>query len=501
MSRSKELEELLGEHAAREARADEGGGPARQARQTRLGRWNARERIAALVDAGSFVELGRHVLHRATYTSELLAANRHPGDGVVCGLASCDGRPVAVVAHDPTILRGAVGLAGAKKVCRLLDLAKERRAPIVWLSDSDGARIDEGTDAIDAYGEIIRRTVLLNGIVPQITLACGLCVGAAAYTAALTDWVGMVEGQSWMFITGAKVTRKMTGEEVEIDDLGGPRMHAKTTGQCHAIFADERSGIAWVKDLLAALHRVDAKDAIERPTPELETIVPVADRRAYDMRKVVTSLFDAGSAIELSRDYAPNMLTVLARLGGAPVAVLANQPMVLGGCIDVDASRKGSKFITWAGLMKLPIVTLVDVPGYLPGKRQEQGGIIPIGAQLLTAYGTARVPQLCLIVRKCFGGATVMSFTADVRLALPTGRVSPMGADASFEVSAGPLPTDATAEQRAVREQQLAAWRKEHDHAWAPAQTGYVDAVVAPADARHALARALARLTARAPSP
>lgn len=493
-----ELERLLAEHAARETRADEGGGRARQARQARLGRLTARERIAALLDEGTFVELGRHVLHRTGHDSEPMAANRHPGDGIVCGLGAIAGREVAVIAHDPTVMRGAVGLAGAKKVCRALDLAERRGLPVITLADSDGARFEEGNDSIDAYGEILRRTIRLRGRVPQITLACGLCVGAAAYTATLNDWVAMVDGQSFMFITGPKVTRKMMGEEVSIEELGGAGMHAKITGACHAVVPDERAGIAWVKRLLAALTPEPPPgappDPIERKTAEIASLVPLASRRAYDMRKIVASVFDEGSAFELHAAFAANLLTVLARLGGAPVAVVASQPMVQGGCLDVDASRKGAHFVTWAGQRGLPVVTLVDVPGYMPGKRQEQGGIIPHGATLLTAYGNADVPQLCLIVRKCFGGATVLSFAADVRLALPTARVGPMGADAALEVSLGPLPPDADEETRARHESRRAAWLAEHDHAWAAAETGYVDQVVAPEDARASLGRALARL-------
>jgi acetyl-CoA carboxylase carboxyltransferase component len=488
--------DLLAELERREQRVDEGGGRARLDRHRRLGRLGARERIAALVDEGSFVELGRHVLHRVPEAeSESLAANRHPGDGMVAGLATIAGRAVAIYAHDPTVLRGAVGLAGAQKVSRLLDLAIERRLAVIALADSDGVRVEEGTDAIDAYGEIIRRTVKLRGQVPQLTLVCGLCVGAAAYCAALTDVVAMVKGQSFLFITGPKVTKVATGEDVDIAELGGAEMHARATGACHAVLDDETSALAWLKQLVGALApEATREDPADRETPELAKIVPTGARRAYDMKKVLGAVFDAGSLFELSAAFAPNLITALARLDGRAVAVVASQPMVLAGCLDVDASRKGAAFIRFASANGLPVITFVDVPGYLPGKKQEEGGIVVHGATLLDAYGSANVPLLCLVVRKSYGGASVLSFAAQVRLALPTARVAPMGADATLEVVLGAELPDAGEPERAAREQKRISWLKKHDHAWAAAESGYLDQVVAPADARHSLATALRRL-------
>ena len=491
------LQELLAEVAAHDARAEEGGGRARQDRQRRLGRLTARERIEKLLDAGSFVELERHVLHRHAHASEQLAVNLHPGDGVIAGLGTIAGRPVAIYAHDPTVLRGALGREGARKVCRVLDLAAERRAPVITLADSDGVRVEEGTDAIDAYGEVLRRVIRLKGQVPQLTLITGLCVGAAAYTATLTDCVAMIEGQSWLFITGPKVTKAVTGEEVSLDELGGPQLHGKRTGACHAVLKDEAAGLQWLKDVLAALKpHAKTDDLSERETPELGTLVPTEPKRAYDMRKVLAAVFDAGSVLELSPAHAQNLVTAFARLGGRAVAVVASNPLHLAGCLDIDASRKGAAFVTWANQLKLPIVTLVDVPGYLPGKKQEEGGIIPHGATLLTAYGNATVPTICLIVRKCFGGATVLSFSAQVRLALPTARVGPMGADATLEVVLGPEPTDADEATKAARAAKRDAFLAAHDHAWAAAESGYVDRVIAFEGARRELSRWAAQVPA-----
>jgi acetyl-CoA carboxylase carboxyltransferase component len=491
----KPYSDLLRELAERDERADEGGGRARQSRHRRLGRLTAQERIAGLLDPGSFVELGRHILHRHEQASDALASNRHPGDGLLCGVGTVEGRAVGVYAHDPTVLRGALGHAASRKLCRVLDLCRDRALPVVALVDSDGVRVDEGVDAIGAYGDVIHRTVLLKGKVPQLTLVHGLCVGAAAYNATLTDAVGMVAKQSYMFITGPRVTKVVTGEEVELDQLGGPELHAKKTGACHAILEDERAGFAWIRQLLRfdQLPRVEADDSASRPTPELEKLIPTASRRGYDVRKLLQTVFDKESLLELSPLFAPNLVTAFARLGGRAVAIVASQPMHLAGSLDIDASRKGASFVTWAGQLKLPILTFVDVPGYLPGVKQESGGIIPHGATLLTAYALANVPRICLVVRKSYGGASVLSFSAQLRLALPTARVGPMGADAAAEVILGPKPEDPEGQEAYQRKRE--AWIAQHDHAWAAAESGYIDRIIAPSDVRSALHSALVTLS------
>jgi propionyl-CoA carboxylase beta chain len=305
----------------------------------------------------------------------------------------------------------------------------------------------------------------------------------------------MVAGQSYLFITGPKVTKVVTGEDVTLDDLGGAAMHAKKTGAVHAVLPDERAGIAWVKQVLGYLgSRGPAPDAAQRATAELDALVPQEPRRAYDMRKLLAVAADRESLLELSPQFAPNLITALGRMAGRAVAFVASQPMHLAGCLDIDASRKGAAFVTWANANRLPIITLVDVPGYLPGRRQEEGGIIPHGATLLTAYGNATVPLICLVVRKSFGGASVLSFGADVRLALPTARVGPMGADATLEVVLGPESPEATDAERAAREQRKADFLARHDHAWAPAEAGYLDRVIEPAAVRRELCLALDRL-------
>ena len=492
-------QKLLARAAAEEERVEQGGGKARQARQTRLGRLNARERIAALVDDGSFLEMSRYVAHQHASRSELLANNQHPGDGLICGLARVDGRPIAVYAHDPTVLRGALGHAASLKLCRLMDVAGEKRIPLVAFADCDGVRIDEGTFAIEAYGDVIRRTIALRSEIAQLTLVSGLCVGAAAYNAVLTDFVGMVKEQSFMFITGAKVTQAMTGEVVDIADLGGSEMHATKTGSCHARVDDEREGIAWVRRMLGYLSLLEAcEEPVDAEVPALASIIPTDPRRGYDMGKVIDGLVDRDSATELSSEYGRSLLTVLARLGGRSVAIVASQPRHRAGCLDIESSRKGAHFVRWAARRGMPVITLVDVPGYLPGLTQETGGILPFGAELLEAYGTATTPQISVVIRKSYGGANVLSFHAHYRLALPTAEVAPMGAEAATQVAFPPMPSAGSdaelAEAKAVRMKFRDDWRALYGDVWTAAREGYFDRVVAAAELRRELWRALDHL-------
>lgn len=483
---SDDPDELRERFDAEQARADAGGGVARQRRQERLGRGTARGRIAALVDDDSFLELERHVEHRRG------GALVPPGDGLVAGIARIDGTPVAVYAHDPTVFRGALGHAASRKLCRLMDRAGAESWPIVALADCDGVRVDEGTDAVDAYGEVIDRRIRLRGQVPQLTLVCGLCVGAAAYDAALTDFVGMVRGQSFMFITGAKLTEVVTGQRVSIEDLGGPEMHATKTGACHAVLPDEAAGFDWVRSMLAAL---EVRTSQEPSGDGIDAAIPRDPRRGYDGRIVIDGLVDAGSFLELSADFARNLVTGLARLDGKPVALLASQPQHRAGCLDIDSSRKGAHFVRYASARGLPLLTLIDVPGYWPGKEQEQGGILPFGAELLDAYGRANVPRIAVVLRKSYGGANVLSYAADLRFALPTAAVAPMGVDAAERLLLAPVSDDADGETKARAEAERAAfrenWAHEHGDAWAAARSGYFDQVVAPEALRDVLTQSI----------
>lgn len=489
------LAELLKALREKEQSVDAGGGHARQARQKRLGRLNARERLSLLVDAGSFEELGRYTKSRHT-ESPRIAATHAAGDGIICGLATIDQRTVAVYAHDPTVLRGTLGKAGADNLCRLLDLAFEKKLPVIALVDCEGVRVEEGVDALNGVAGVISRTIRLRGHVPQLTLVCGLAVGVAAYTAVLTDAVAMVHGQSFMFVTGGKVTEVVTGERSDIDELGGPLMHARVSGACHEIVSDERAGFTWLKTLLGVTRgSAHAGRAPLGDIREMDALIPAEPRRAYDVRKVLTTLADAGSVLELKSIYAPNLVTAFARLGGRPVGVVASQTMQLAGCLDVKASKKGAAFVKWVSALGLPLVTLVDVPGYLPGKAQEEDGILSEGAELLIAYAESRVPKVAVVLRKSYGGASVLSFAADVRLALPFARVDTMGADASFEVVFGPEFEGATPAQQAERTAAKKQWSESRDSVWASAEQGYLDAIVEPAQLRTRLCRVLDRLT------
>lgn len=487
-------EEAREGHAEVEARVESGGGPARMARQARLGRLSARERIAQLLDEDSFQELGRYVRHDQRQ-SKRLAANRHLGDGVVCGWGRVAGRRVAVYAHDVTILRGSLGAAGAKKLCRLLAEALAQRVPVVALMDSDGARILEAMDAVQSNGSYLERVARLRRQVPQITVAFGLCVGSAAYAAALTDVVAMIRDRSFMFVTGPKITEVATREKVEIEDLGGDAFHARLTGQCHARVDDDAAALAWTQRALGYLEpEVSSADDPRRSTPELAELIPTDARRAYDARGVVAALFDQGSVEELAPEFAPNLLCGLARLDGRAVAYLASQPLKTSGVLDVDASLKGSRHIRLARCWGLPVVTLVDVPGYLPGRKQEAAGLLPHGAEMIAAYAELETPSVCLVLRKSYGGASVMSFQADVRLALPDAVVAPTGVDAVVEMELGPEPEGASPEVLAARAELRAAWLERNGNVWGAAEAGFLDQVVSPADARSALTRALRSL-------
>lgn len=477
-------------HLVEEARADDGGGKARQERQRKLGRLTARDRLGVLFDGGRFDELQRHLTHRGE------GAERTPGDGVITALGEVDGRPVAAFAHDVTVRRGALGVDGASKVVRLYERALQLKIPVVGLHDSDGVRVDEGPSAIGGYGEIIRACIEASGAVPQIAVVCGLCVGAAAYSASLSDVVIMVDEWGFMFITGGKVTRAITGEDVAVEELGGARMHATVTGAAHVVAADDRAAIEKSRRILSFLpsHAFaevprTASDDNDCKTPQLWDLIPESRRKVYDVIPVIKALMDHGSLEPWSETYARNLWTGFARLAGQSIGVLASQPRHKGGALDVDAARKGARFVQLCSAFGLPLVTLADVPGFLPGKVQEQGGILLHGAQLLSAYGAADVPRVSVVLGKSYGGASVLSYTGDVVLALPTARYDVVGVDAAAEIV--PHLEGLTPEQAAERR---AKFLQERDRAHAAAEAGLVDRVVLPENLREELVRTLRAL-------
>lgn len=477
------------------ARVEAGGGRARQERQRRLGRMTARERVAALLDADSpLVEIGRHTRHAHAAMDPRLAASQPPGDGVICGVGQLDGRAVAVCAHDPTVHQGAVGEAGARKLCRLLELAEAQRMPVITLADSEGARIAEGVHAISAWTEVMRLTTRHRLRAPHLTVVLGLCVGATAYDAALGDWVGMVEDQSFMCVTGPSVTQAVTGEAIELAALGGAAMHAATTGCSHATLPDEHEALLWARRVLAYTSRplVRAEDDPWRACDEVLAHFPDNPRRAYNARKVLRPILDEGLWLELSREYAPSVLTGLARLGGRSVAVVASQPGARMGCLDIDASRKIEPLLRYANTHRLPVITLVDTSGFMPGLEQERGGVLREGARLLRAYAELDVPTISVTLRKSYGGANVLASASQLRLAWPGAEIAPMGEEGAARVAFGPPREDGADEE--ARAAFRASWRQTHGDAWLAAERGFFDEVIHPAQTRASLWRALLAL-------
>ena len=434
----------LAELASRDARAFLGGGEERLARHRAQGKLTARERIDALLDPGSFVEIGRFVTHRVTEFG--MDAQRVPGDGVVTGHGRIEGRTVFVYAQDFTVLGGSLGAAHAEKIVRVMDHALRTGAPVIGLCDSGGARIQEGVESLAGYADLFLKNTLASGVVPQISCIMGPCAGGAVYSPAITDFVFMVEGTSYMFITGPDVIRTVTHEEVTKEALGGASTHASKSGVCHYVAADDASCLLAVRELLSYLHannaedppRLPSDDDPEREIPELDTLVPREPDQPYDMVELVRRVVDDGRLFLIHEEYAKNIITGFARIGGAPVGIVANQPLVLAGVLDIDASIKAARFVRFCDCFNIPIVTWVDVPGFLPGVDQEHRGIIVHGAKLLYAFAEATVPKLTVITRKAYGGAyDVMSskhIRADVNLAFPTAEIAVMGPEGAVNI-------------------------------------------------------------------
>lgn len=488
-----ELDALLARHTSESQRIDAAGGRAVQARQQRLGRMLARQRVEALLDAGSFVEIGRHHMTSISTDDPRAAASPPPpGDGIICGMGTLEGHTIAVCAHDPTVLRGAVGAAGARKLIQLLKLAIQQRVPLITLADSDGARIAEGVDAISGWSEVMGLTVKHRKLAPHLTAAMGLCVGAVAYNAMLADLLVMVEPHSFMFITGPSVTQTVTGEPCDIEALGGARLHADITGAAQAAVPDEPAAIDWIKRALryTLSPALPCDDDPLRATPRLLKDIPAAPRRAYDMRKVLAEVFDVGSLFELSETFGSSLITALGRLGGRSVMILASQPMQRSGCLDIDSSKKGARALEYANTHKLPVLTLVDTSGYMPGLQQERGGILIEGARLLRAYAELDVPTISVTLRKSYGGANVLAGASQLKLALPTAQIAPMGEDAAVMVMLGPPRAD-DADDAAAREALRQTWRQTHGDAWLAAERGFFDAIIHPEAMRAELWRAL----------
>ncbi|MFF7237041.1 carboxyl transferase domain-containing protein [Streptomyces collinus] len=467
------------------------------------GKLTARERIELLLDPGSFQEVEQLRRHRATGFG--LEAKKPYTDGVITGWGTVEGRTVFVYAHDFRIFGGALGEAHATKIHKIMDMAIAAGAPLVSLNDGAGARIQEGVSALAGYGGIFQRNTKASGVIPQISVMLGPCAGGAAYSPALTDFVFMVRETSQMFITGPDVVKAVTGEEITQNGLGGADVHAETSGVCHFAYDDEETCIAEVRYLLSTLPQnnreappvVATGDPAERRTEALLDLVPADGNRPYDMRRVIEEVVDNGEYLEIHERWSANVLCALARLDGHVVGLVANQPQSLAGVLDIGASEKAARFVQFCDAFNIPLITLVDVPGFLPGVDQEHGGIIRHGAKLLYAYCNATVPRISLILRKAYGGAYIVmdsqSIGADLTLAWPTNEIAVMGAEGAANVIFR-RDIAASATPEAVREQKIKEYRSELMHPYYAAERGLVDDVIDPAETRAVLASALAML-------
>jgi propionyl-CoA carboxylase beta subunit len=497
---------LLGDLHRRQALAQQGGGPARVTQQHKKGKLTARERLDLLLDEGSFVELDRFVTHRATDFG--LADQVFPGDGVVTGYGRIDGRLVYAFSQDFTVFGGSLSEAHAEKICKIMDLAVRNGAPVVGLNDSGGARIQEGVVSLGGYADIFLRNTLASGVVPQISAILGPCAGGAVYSPAITDFIFMVRGVSYMFVTGPNVVKTVTHEEVTFDQLGGADVHGSTSGVSHFTCDSEIECLQMIRDLVGFLPLNNLDDAPLRTTSDpddrrddaLLDLIPESSAKPYDMLDVIRRVVDEGMFLEVQRGHADNIVVGFGRLGGRSVGIVANQPAVLAGVLDIAASAKAARFIRFCDCFNLPVVTFVDVPGFLPGVTQEHGGIIKHGAKLLFAYCEATVPKLTVITRKAYGGAyDVMSskhIRGDVNLAWPTGEIAVMGPKGAVEILFKDEIARA-ADPAAALAQFTEEYTAKFANPYAAASRGYVDDVIDPRDTRPRLIDALRTLATK----
>ena len=484
-----------------------GGGEKRVEAQHAKGKLTARERIDLLVDPGSFVEIDRFVTHRCRDFGMDDPKTQILGDGVVVGSAKIDGRPVYLFSQDFTVFGGSLSETHAAKICKIMDLAMKMGVPVIGLNDSGGARIQEGVVSLGGYADIFLRNTLASGVIPQISAIMGPCAGGAVYSPAITDFILMVEKTSFLHITGPDVVKAVTHEEVTSEDLGGARVHAQTSGVAHCTAPDDASCLVMLRELFGYLPLNNAEDPPRRPTDDdsnrreaaLDSIIPESSNQPYDMRGVVKLVVDDGKFFELHEQYARNILIGLARLGGRVIGIIGNQPAHLAGVLDIAASIKGARFIRFCDAFNIPLVTFEDVPGFMPGKDQEHGGIITHGAKLLYAYCEATVPKLTVITRKAYGGAyDVMSskhIRGDVNLAWPMAEIAVMGAEGAAKIVF--RKEIASAEDKAETEARLVGdYKAKFYNPYMAAAHGYIDDVIEPRETRPALIRAL-ELTAR----
>ena len=492
----KRLEEL-------NERAMMGGGQSRIDRQHAAGKLSARERIEVLLDPGSFVETDRFVVHRCTDFG--MEEQQIPGDGVVTGYGKVNGRLVFLFAQDFTVFGGSLSGAHAEKICKVMDKAMENGAPVIGLNDSGGARIQEGVVSLGGYADIFLRNTLASGVIPQISVIMGPCAGGAVYSPAITDFILMIEQKSYMFVTGPDVIKTVTHEEVTKEGLGGAMTHATKSGVAHLTAADEDQGLLTIRELLGYMPSNNMEDPPLKLTSDppdrreeaLKTIVPVNPNKPYDIKGIIRLVVDDAAFLEIHEHFAPNIVVGFARFGGFSVGIVANQPAHLAGCLDTHSSKKAARFIRFCDAFNIPLVTLVDVPGFLPGTEQEFSGIIKEGAKLLFAYAESTVPKVTIITRKAYGGAyDVMAskhIRGDINLAYPTAEIAVMGPEGAVAIVSRKELTEA--EDPARRKDELAAqYRKTFANPYKAAELGYIDAVIYPEDTRRHIIQSLKML-------
>ncbi|MBX7224027.1 MAG: acyl-CoA carboxylase subunit beta [Blastocatellia bacterium] len=497
--KDKQLQELQEKNKQAEA----GGGPERIAKLHAQGKMTARERILELLDEGTFEEFDRFVKHRCRDFD--MADQQFLGDGVVTGHGRVDGRPVFVFAQDFTIFGGSLSETNAQKICKVMDMAMKVGAPVIGLNDSGGARIQEGVASLGGYADIFLRNTLASGVIPQISAILGPCAGGAVYSPAITDFNVMVKHTSYMFITGPDVIKAVTNEEVSKEELGGAMTHNAKSGVAHFAAEDEHDCLGIIRDLLSYLPlnnlepppRKSATDNPKRRDEKLNSVIPPNPNQPYDMHHVIKMLVDDRQFLEVHEHYAKNILVGFARFDGYPVGIVANQPGILAGVLDIDASVKAARFVRFCDCFNIPLVTLVDVPGFMPGTAQEYGGIIRHGAKLLYAFAEATVPKVTVITRKAYGGAyDVMSskhIRADVNFAWPTGEIAVMGAEGAVNILY--RKEIASAENpEAERARIIEGYRDTFANPYVAAERGYIDEVIEPRDTRPKIITALRML-------
>ncbi len=491
------------ELAQRLAESDAGGGEGKVAKQHKAGKMTARERVLELLDDGSFEEIDKFVIHRCTDFG--MEKSHIAGEGVVSGFGRVNGRGVYVFAQDFTVFGGSLSNTHAQKITKVMDLAYRNGFPLIGINDSGGARIQEGVESLGGYGEVFYRNVRASGVIPQISVIMGPCAGGAVYSPAVTDFIFMTEKTSYMFITGPQVIKQVTSEEIDPESLGGAKVHGRVSGVCHFHYPTEKDTLAKVKELLSFLPdsnrakapAVATDDPEDRLVPELDEVIPENSRRPYDMKKIIKPVLDDQHFMEAHAHYARNLIVGFGRLAGKTIGIVANQPNAMAGCLDIEASVKCARFVRFCDAFGIPLWTLLDVPGYLPGTQQEHGGIIKHGAKILYAYAEATVPKVTLITRKAYGGAYVVMSSkhlrADINLAYPTAEIAVMGPEGAIQILSRKEIQEAP-DPDARRAELISDYVQKFASPYRAAQLGYVDAVIMPHDTRVVLIKAFAQL-------